>query len=173
MSKTRFFKSIFILMMVWSNARCQSIDYSVHANIVYHITKYIEWPENKRTGDFVIGIIGDSPLFDHLKSLSINKSVNGQKIIIKNISASSNDVLKCQILFISEEENHSVKRIAANSEGMPVLIITESEGLALKGSCINFIIEDDHLKLEINKKNIESKNIKIASELMSLGKLVQ
>ncbi len=46
------------------------------------------------------------------------------------------------------------KRIAASTAGTPTLLVTESEGLSRKGACINFVLVDDHLKLEINKKAI-------------------
>jgi hypothetical protein len=28
----------------------QETDYAVHANIIYHFTKYIDWPDNKKSG---------------------------------------------------------------------------------------------------------------------------
>jgi hypothetical protein len=53
------------------------------------------------------------------------------------------------------------------------LLVTESEGLARKGSCINFVIVDDRLKLEINKKNIEHRELGVATELLNLGTVVK
>jgi len=150
----------------------QESDYSIQANIIYRFTKYIDWPESKKTGDFVIGIAGDSPLYDQLKVFVTNKMVGQQKIIIKKFSSSSSS-FNCHILFISEEQSRSLKKIAANSAGAPMLIVSEADGLASKGSCINFIIVDEHIKLEINKKNIEQRNLNIASELLQLGKIVK
>lgn len=146
----------------------QAMDYTVHANIIYRFTKYINWPENKKNGDFVIGIVGDSPLFEALTKFIINKTAGSQRIIIKKFSA-SNDVFNCHILFISEDESTSLRKIAASTASTSTLIVTESEGLARKGSCINFVIVDEHLKLEINKINIERRSMGIASELLQLG----
>ena len=150
----------------------QPADYAIQANIIYRFTKYIEWPENKKSGDFIIGIVGDSPLTDELKSFIANKTVSNRKIVIKTFSSSA-EVYPCHILFISEDESGSVKKIAARTSGSSLLLVSESEGLAQKGSCINFVIIADHLKLEINKNNIEQRNLNIASELLQLGKLVK
>jgi hypothetical protein len=147
-------------------------DYKIYANIIYRFTKYIDWPVNKKSGDFIIGIVGDSPLYDDLKSLSANKTVGNQKIAVVRMSPSANSY-NCHILFISEEESSSLKKIAILTAGAAILIISESDGLARKGSCINFITVDERLKLEINKGNIEQRNLGIASELLELGIIIK
>jgi len=150
----------------------QEPDYRLHANIIYRFTKYIEWPAGKKSGDFIIGIVGDSPLYDDLKNMSNNKTVGDQKITVVKMSPSANSY-PCQILFISEEESSSLKRIATLTAGAATLIVSESEGLARKGACINFITVDDRLKLEINKTNIDQRNLHIASELLELGIIIK
>lgn len=150
----------------------QETNYAVHANIIYHFTKYIDWPSSTKSGDFVIGIAGDTPLYDELKKNITNKMAGNQRIVIKRIS-SIEEVYNCQILFISEDESSDMKKIAAKTAGTPILLVSESEGLAQKGSCINFTIVSDHLKLEINKNNIEQRGLSIASELLKLGKIVK
>ncbi|MEP7165301.1 MAG: YfiR family protein [Ferruginibacter sp.] len=150
----------------------QSVNYPLYANIIYRFTKYINWPADKKSGDFVIGIVGDSPLYDEIKSFTANKKVGNQKIVIK-IYSSSASFYNCQMLFICEEESSSLKRIAALTEGLSTLIISESEGLARKGSCINFVIADERLKLEINKNNIQQRNLDVASEFFGLGTIIK
>ena len=147
-------------------------DYKVQANIIYRFTKYIDWPANKKSGDFIIGIIGDSPLLEDLKNLSANKTVGNQKIVVIKMSPSANSY-NCHILFIGEEESGSLKRIANLTSGAAILIVTESDGLARKGSGINFITVDERLKLEINKNNVEQRNLLIASELLELGTIIK
>jgi glutamine amidotransferase PdxT len=92
--------------------------------------------------------------------------------VIKKFSSSA-EVFNCHILFISEDESDNVKKIASRTAGYPILLVSESDGMALRGACINFVIISDHLKLEINKDNIEQRNLNIASELLQLGKLVR
>lgn len=147
-------------------------DYKVQANIIYRFTKYIDWPVNKKAGDFIIGIVGDSPLYDELKSLSANKTVGNQKIVVIKMSPTAS-AYNCNILFITEEESSSLKRIAVVTADAAILIISEADGLARKGSCINFITVDEHLRLEINKGNVDQRNLRIASELLELGIIIK
>lgn len=160
---------MFFLLSGTTGVRAQQgTGYAVQANIIYHFTKYINWPDDKKSGDFIIGIVGDTPMYDELKSFMANKMVRGRKIVVKKVSASSAS-FNCHILFISEDGSRSLKKIAAGTVGEPMLLVTEDEGLARKGSCINFVLVDEHLKLEINKNNIEHRNMGIASELLQLG----
>ena len=161
-----------ILVLGHFKTKAQTMDYAIQANIIYRFTKYIDWPDSKKTGYFIIGIVGDSPLTDELKNFIVNKTAGNQKIVVKKFAASA-ETFNCHILFVSEDESGSLKKIAVRTAGNPILIVSESDGLALKGSCINFIIAGDHLKLEINKTNIEQRNLNIASELLQLGKVIK
>lgn len=165
---------IAFLFITTGSARAQQgTDYAVHANIIYHFTKYINWPDDKKSGDFIIGVVGESPLFEKLKTLiKLNKSVGSQPIAIRRFSSSARSY-NCHILFIGEDESGSLKKIATATAGSSILIVTEGEGLARKGSCINFIIVDDRLKLEINKRNIELRELGVATELLNLGTVIK
>lgn len=147
-------------------------DYSVHANIIYHFTKYINWPSRMREGDFVVGVVGDSPLYHELKRTMANKTAGHQPIIVKQFPRFQTE-FTCHILFVPEDVSGSLKKIADNTAGSPVLLVSEEEGMASKGACINFTVIAERLKLEINKKNIERRQLSIANELLRLGKVVK
>ncbi|HUP12758.1 MAG TPA: YfiR family protein [Niastella sp.] len=146
--------------------------YAVHANIIYHFTKYINWPDDMKTGEFIIGVVGDTPLYEELKSFTSKRSAAGQPITVKKF-APNTTAYNCHILFVADDASGNMKRIAASTAETPTLLVTESEGLSHKGACINFVLVDDHLKLEINKTNIERRSLGIASELLNLGIIVK
>ena len=146
-------------------------NYAVHANIIYHFTKYIDWPAEKKTSDFVIGIVGETPLMEALKASVKDKMAGKQKIVIRQFSPTA-DNFNCHILFLSADESSRVKKLASITSGTSTLLVSESEGLARKGSCINFTIVNERLKLEINKTNVEKRGLSIATELLQLATTV-
>jgi hypothetical protein len=158
---------VLVLLLSRSSTRAQT-PYSVYTNIIYRFTKYINWPNDKKAGDFVIGVIGDTPLYDELAEFTSHKTVGNQRIVVKKFSPAATS-FNCHILFVTDEESNCMKRVADRTTGMPVLLVSESDGLIHRGSCINFIIIDDHLKLEISKSNIERRKLDVATELLSLG----
>ena len=163
----RFFFGVVILLSVSGLHAQEELDYSVHANIIYHFTKYVNWPSAK-SSDFIIGIVGETPLTDELKKAVTGKKTGEQNIIVRKFSSSSSS-FNCNILFISDAASSSLKKIVSTTADDPVLIVSENKGFASKGSCINFIIIKDKLKLEINKNNIQQRGLQIASELLQLG----
>jgi len=167
-----FLLQAFLLLSITNIQAQQNGNHTLYANVIYRITKYINWPDDKKSGNFIIGIVGDSPLYNEIKNFTANKTVGNQKIVIKIFSASAASY-NCQLLFICEDESSSLKKIARHTAGSSTLIISESDGLAQKGSCINFIIVDEHLTLEINRNNIEQRNLDVASELLALGIVVK
>ena len=149
-----------------------TMDYSVHANIIYHFTKYIDWPANQKSGDFIIGVIGETPLFGELKKMIANKKAGNQKIVVRLFSPSQT-TYDCHILFLSEEESGSLKKITSRTENNSVLLVSEEAGGATRGACISFNVVSERLKLEINKNNIDQRDLSIANELLRLGTLVK
>jgi len=173
MSKRRKNKVIFFFLLVitisFSETYAQDeSDYAVHANIIYHFTKYIDWPPAAKSGDFTIGVVGETAVYDQLKKVTTGKKVGNQIISLK-IFSSSDRIFKCHILFISDKVAGSFKKIVSNTVNEPVLLVSESKGFAKKGSCINFNLVNSKLKLEINTNNIQQRELKIASELLQLG----
>jgi len=99
----------------------QSTNYSVHANIIYRFTKYVNWPDNKKQGDFIIGVIGDTPLFDELKNITSNKVSGTQKIVIQKFTTSQTSY-NCNILFITDEESGSLKKLFLQRKALQSLL---------------------------------------------------
>ncbi|HWB93565.1 MAG TPA: YfiR family protein [Puia sp.] len=146
--------------------------YPIEANIVYHFTKYIDWPNKDEPGDFVIGVIGNSPVFDEMVKLMGQRTAGGKKITIKKFQPNSGSFV-CHILFITEEAHSCLKTVAAQTAASAVLIVCEGAGLARKGAAIDLVLSDEHLKLEINKDNIERHKLQVASELLQLATVVK
>jgi len=156
------------------SAKCvaQDVDYKAYTLFVYNFMKYVEWPEAQSKGDFVVCIFGESPVQKELAGLAASKKLKGRNIVIKNISKPE-DAAGCQLLYVSASKSGNIKALKEQMAGKPILIVGEREGLAKKGAELSFVtLEDDGLKFDINKKEIEQHQLKISSQLISLGILV-
>src|ERR1019366_4817584 len=59
----------------------------IKAIYIYNFTKYIEWPDNYKQGNFVIGFLGsNTSLLNDLIEMSKTKKVGSQDIQIRNIT---------------------------------------------------------------------------------------
>lgn len=142
-------------------------DYKAYSLFVYNFIKYIEWPEID--GDFVLGIVGDSPIQKELENMAKIKKAKGKNIVIKKIHDVSLSQ-GCHLLYLSNSKSSLLKQIVQLTTSKPVLLVAEREGLAKKGACLSFItLDDDVLKFEINKDALQQRNLKVPSALSNLG----
>ena len=147
----------------------QETDYKAYTLFVYNFMKYVEWPEAQSKGDFILGVYGDSPIIKELEALATTKKIKGRNIVIRKCKTPE-DTYGCHLVFIPASKSAIVKTIKEQTKDKPVLIVGEREGLAKKGAGLSFVtLDDDELKFDINKKEIEQHQLKIASSLISLG----
>jgi hypothetical protein len=134
--------------------------------------KYIEWPENKTQGDFVLGILGDSPVVAELEKLAATKKARGRTIVIKKFT-SIEQVTDCHLLYVTSSKSSLIKPLRELCKNKAMLIVGEREGLARKGAALSFVtLEDDVLKFDINKAEIEQHSLKIPGNLILLGLVI-
>ena len=151
----------------------QELNYKMHAMFIYHFTKYINWPEKESGEDFVIGIIGQTPLKDELLSITKSKNINNRKVSIKQFKENYEELKNCQIIFIPESESKYINKVIANTEKSAVLVITEKGGMLQKGASINFLVINEKLRFEISKTKLAEHNLKVSNELLKLASDVQ
>lgn len=168
---------VFLILLVMTGGmrnQCvaQDIDYKAYTLFVYNFMKYVEWPEAQSKGDFTVGVYGDSPITKELQGLAAGKKLKGRTIVIKVISKPE-DAAACQLLYIPGSKSSALKSLKEQLKDKPVLLVGEREGLAKKGTGLSFCtLEDDALKFDINKKEIEQHQLKISSSLIQLGIVV-
>lgn len=139
----------------------------IKAIYIYNFTKYIEWPDNYKNGNFVIGVIGNNvALINELNKMAASKTVGSQKLEIKNLSAPD---ATCHILYLLSDNSSQLNDVIEKNKSKCTLIITDKAGLAAKGAGINFIIQENKQKIELNKSNIERYKLKVASSLVELA----
>ena len=57
--------------------------------------------------------------------------------------------------------------------GLPVLTVGESEGFAAQGGCVNFYIEANKIRFEVNLQAAKQQHLRISAKLLALARIVQ
>ncbi len=140
---------------------------------IYNFTKYIKWPDTYSPNSFVIAVIGNSAILDDLNGMAASKkqTSGGATIEIKKYN-SVDEIGVCHILFISENAVDKLGQIEAKTSGKPVLLVTDTPGMATQGSIINFIEKDGKIKFELNEAQATKRNLAVSSSLTSLAILI-
>lgn len=138
---------------------------------IYNFTKHFEWPVAYRTGDFIVGVIGNPPIITEIEKITGGKKVGSQIVKVQKYKDVAS-IGKCHILFIPAGKSKQIGEIQQKIGSVPTLIVTEKEGMSQQGAVINFVIQAGKIKFELNKANATKKGLKISSYLETLAIVV-
>jgi len=144
-------------------------EYQVKAAFLYNFGKFVEWPTNdfaSTNAPLLIGIYGQNPFGNDLAEVITDKYINGHPIITREVSL--NELKLCQILFIAQSRQKNLNEILRTLDGASVLTVTENLPIE-SGIMINFVIEDDRIRFEINNTAAQKVGLKLSSKLLTLA----
>ena len=78
----------------------------------------------------------------------------------------------CHVVFFPASQARAGEQIAAELAEFSVLTVGEISGFAERGGIINFVIEDRHVRFEINLSAAERSNLRMSSKLLQLAIIV-
>ncbi len=158
---------LIIVTLLWVNlspVNAQDLG-KYQAVFIRQFVKYLEWSPKK--DPVIIGVLGNSSALIHLQQAGGNDS-HIQVIKV----ASSDQVIKCDILFIPANQSRNLNMIQSQLNGKSTLIVAEEVALAEQGADIGFFVEGNKLRFALNKSKIEEKEIRISNTLLSLAKVI-
>ncbi len=135
---------------------------------IYQFTKYTEWPEDYKQGEFVIGVVNDGDLADLLAVAAKSKKINSQSVIVKKINSTA-DVSKCHVLYIDGSSPGEVEPFVSKANDYNCLVITEGQGMIDGLSAINFVVVGNALKFEMNKQLFRDRGLIVSNSLENLA----
>ena len=148
----------------------------IKAVFLYNFTKYIEWPEEKRKGNFVIGVLGEGqqPVYNALAtSAHRNNDKPSVRFLQINKYMDASSIADCHMLYIPKSHSSMLPVALKTVINTHTLIVTDKAGSAKSGgSDINFVVANNKVKFEMNKENVGKHNLKVSAMLTNLAILV-
>lgn len=175
----KFGKTILILLcVIFTAGRSISIhaapptEYEVKTAFIHSITKYVEWPSATAyaASTMRLCVIGHNSFGKALDTLR-NKKVSGLVWEIVPVGSETN-LKECRVLFIAVSESGNIRQILDGIEGSTVLTIGDTEGYAEQGVMVNFYLEDNMVRIEINIDAARRAGLNISSQLLKLARIV-
>ncbi len=160
-----------ILMLVGGiSVGAQAQEYKYHPIFIYNFSKYIEWPSPQLNEDFTIWVVGSEQAYQQMHSISEKKkTIKNQRLVVKKCS-SLEEVQRGNIIFITKNARVTSGQIENELGKKGILVITEREGMAQKGSHINFITTNSSkIGFELNTTSTQNAGLKVASALTALA----
>lgn len=175
-SLMKFVTAAFLLLFLTSLiCKAQYNENVIKAAYIERITRFVEWPlrDSLLSHDqFVIGVYNEDEFYYTLSEVFKNKTIKGLPVKIVGVK-NAEAIRVSNLCYISEKAKSSIKDFisAANSSG--VLLISSTSGFCKAGVHINFYLENEKLKFEINEKSLISAGFKVSYLLMQNTRIIQ
>lgn len=122
----------------------------IRANYLYQFANNNDWPSEQKRGPFVVGVIGNSDVFDVMAAKYATKPIGSQLLSV----IMGNEVSMAQhvhVLFIDRSRKSEFSKYAKEFKSKNTLIVTNWEGALAQGAHINFLSIDGSIRFEMNK----------------------
>ncbi len=147
----------------------------IKAAYLYQFIRYVEWPSDAFTdarSPLVIGVVGDGPVNDHLRSITVKRSAVARALVYQPVS-NADEARVCHMLFFTDRADEKISQaIVDNSQQMPVLLVGEVSSFVNQGGIIAFVIVDNKIRLLLSMKNASNHRLKVSSQLAKLAEVV-
>lgn len=145
----------------------------LQANYLYNIAKLVEWKEGSmRNGNFIIGVIGNTNLYQELIKQYSTRTIGKQPIEIRKLPRTS-EVERCHMLFVGRSDLALLPEIYKRMSKEPTMVITEYAGALDDGAVVNFVKVDNLLKYELSIANAHDHGLVVGSTLKNLAHRVE
>ena len=158
--------SIYFLLMLlcsFQSAYSQSKE-QVYAGIIFHIMKYVEWPNQGEAGKMSVGVLNDNQL-----TAALNKVANGKRLVFKNLEivkfADLATLKNTNVLFVPQKMTSSLGDIMNNVSTKDILVISEKKMQDEKGASINFIEQQGKMRFEVYLDILAQTDLKMSEQL--------
>lgn len=144
----------------------------VKAAIVANIVRFVTYPESVMAGksEFTIGVVGQAKAVSTLEKAFVQRKFGEKPCKVKALKESSWH--EAQVLFVSSQDIDLLPAVLASVKGLPILVITESPGVAARGAMVNLLMVDGRVAFEINLEAARGAKVEISSRLLRLAKKV-
>lgn len=149
-------------------------EYQIKAVFIFNFIQFVIWPpESFESPDspIRIGILGQDPFGGALDEAVRGETIRNHPLIIKR-SDRADDLLDCHLVFIARSEERRLGSILARLNTRPVLTVSDSDDFTRHGGIIGFYTENRKVRFEINVGTAQQADLKLSSQLLSLGRLV-
>lgn len=161
-----FISTSIMMLALYVQSYAQPSIYYSYAVFVQSFARYSSWPAPP--GGFKVVVVGNTKAYDEIVKNVAGKVIAGSAAtVVKNDDDAS--IEDASIIYIADGASNQLSQLLKVTEGKPVMIIAEREGLHKKGAAMSFIVINSKLKFDINMKELDRRNLKISAQLTALA----
>jgi hypothetical protein len=150
-------------------------EYDVKAAYLYNFGRFVGWPAkvSSATDDsFPICVLGQDPFGRALDGTLAGETIGGKRVVARRISKPQ-EALNCRILFVSSSEEKQLNDTLAALNKADVLTVSDIPDFMQRGGMIQFVLEGNRVRFEVNLAAAEHAGLTLSSELLKIARTVR
>lgn len=143
-----------------------ALEQAIKATYLVKFSSFITWPDktfSSPTSPLVICVVGADPYGAALDQAANGQAAGQHPIEIRRLAAGTL-ATGCQILFAGD-----APPVALDAARVPVLTITDLPAGSTRKGIINFLVQDNHVRFEIDNRAAVDQGLQISSQLLTLA----
>jgi hypothetical protein len=153
-------------------------EYQLKAAFLFNFMQFVQWPASAfadgagpMASPMIIAVLGEDPFGEQLDQLVRGEKIRGRAIVVQR-HARIEDVGPCQLLYINESDQRKLKDILAKLVQQPVLTVSDAPDFTHHGGMINFVTQDNRVRLLINVDAATAAQLTLSSKLLRPAQIV-
>jgi hypothetical protein len=146
-------------------------EYQLKAAYLANFGRFAEWPSSEsvdKSESFNVCVLGQDPFGADLDAAVSGETIGRAHMLAKRISRPQ-DAVDCRVLFISSSEAHQWKEILAALRTLRVLTVSDMPQFTRRGGIIQFLMDGNRVRFDINLAATERVGLNLSSELLKLA----
>lgn len=165
---------IFAVLLICAKTTIAQDNSKIQATFIYNFTRLVSWPASYQSGDFVIGVLGNTTLLSELKTLSQSKKAGNQTIVVKQFSDIAS-IEKCHILIVPSSQSKRIAEVSSlvKSKGFATLVVSDNANGIKNGSMVNFVVKEDRQRFELSESKAKDAGLSLGTEILRLAIVIK
>lgn len=151
--------------------RTATAEDNIKAAFLFNFTKFVEWPASDITRPFRICTLAE-PEFGTAVDRTIFGETAGGRPIERITPPNPAAARTCHILFIGQRDTDRIDRWLAAARGAPVLVVGESRAAWNRGAHINFVVDANRVKFDVNPDAASRAGLTVSSKLLRVARTI-
>jgi len=146
----------------------------IKAAFLFHFFHFIKWPDSepgKPGKAIVLCAFEEGPVESALKELLLASKASDDSIRYQLVSGPS-EIAACNYLFTGRANSHLIDRVLEETQGKPILTVSDSAGFALHGGMIELVRRGTRVHVLINFQQVTDQGLRVSSKLLQLATII-
>jgi hypothetical protein len=152
-------------------AQGAALEYAVKAAYLFKFPPFVAWPAGTfAAGDSPINfcVVGAPAFAEQLEKIVGGQKIEEHPIVLRRLALVAPNS-GCQVMYVGTGEAQSLLEALTLTRGQPMLTVTDGVRDSRAKGIMNFVLDDNRVRFEIDNAAARAAGLTISSKLLSLA----